>query len=767
MSERITEIHMQAFRGVPETFTLDLAGGRSCVVVGDNATGKSSIVDAIEWYFRGSIDFLTKEGRRDAIRHTGAPSELRMRVSIRTDGVLGGAREEKGPAPTSVTAIRRSELPILRGRTLSEFVEKPKGEKFKALAELLGFDDIDDLRLDLQHAKNQLQRGVDEAKQVLSEKTTVLSALIPDPSNESILAGLRDRCAKAEVAVPYAIEDALDPNWWKGVAPDGGTDQKAGALEVLVADVRALSKEIPALDPIDAWNRFVESESVDLVPLELHRAAEKILASGQAEVDRCPLCRQPMEHSVLAARVTGVLRDLEQSATALEEARREAQRLVSALTSMRDKRSEFVKRAKRLGLNLDRLPSDPADEFRNNVSEIAQMCREDAEKYKDEIGKWDSKVAVALEAQIPPSVTEREKVLVEIGVLHTRAIEWRHAIQGCARAASAYGLADRIFSAYQDRQNAYLTQTLEQISNRCAEIYAFLHPGEGVSSVAVGVVGEKGAELSVNFFGNREQPVQRVLSESHLSSLGLALFLAMAETFNDSLGFLVLDDVLNSFDRNHRGRLAELLTTEFGSSQLIVLTHDEQFFTRISLLAPSWIRHQLTSWSFLGGPRAKVHDGDRVLRGAKNALDADDRIGAAQKGRRALEHFLQEACEELEALLPFRRGSANDRRMAEEVMNGLRRMLKARAKGLYKSLDPLLKRVEADLQAALNVEAHASQSAASNQEIADALSRIDELIQTFTCTSCATRVWHTGSPAWARCSCGQSSFPPPSTPAGC
>jgi hypothetical protein len=35
----------------------------------------------------------------------------------------------------------------------------------------------------------------------------------------------------------------------------------------------------------------------------------------------------------------------------------------------------------------------------------------------------------------------------------------------------------------------------------------------------------------------------------------------MAETFNERLGFLVLDDVVNSFDVDHRGELAALLAT--------------------------------------------------------------------------------------------------------------------------------------------------------------------------------------------------------------
>ena len=42
----------------------------------------------------------------------------------------------------------------------------------------------------------------------------------------------------------------------------------------------------------------------------------------------------------------------------------------------------------------------------------------------------------------------------------------------------------------------------------------------------------------------------------------------MAESFNERIGFLLLDDVINSFDVEHRGRLAELLADGFGAWQL-------------------------------------------------------------------------------------------------------------------------------------------------------------------------------------------------------
>ncbi|OGO48869.1 MAG: hypothetical protein A2W34_02430 [Chloroflexi bacterium RBG_16_64_32] len=234
----------------------------------------------------------------------------------------------------------------------------------------------------------------------------------------------------------------------------------------------------------------------------------------------------------------------------------------------------------------------------------------------------------------------------------------------------------------------------------------------------------------------------------------------MAKTFNEQLGFLMLDDIVNSFDREHRGRLAELLVDKFEDTQLVVLTHDDQFFTHLCGRAPSWVRDHFTSWSYEGGPRTKRYESDRLLQEANDELALGKRMQAAQVTRRALEEFLQEACEQLEALLPFRRGQANDKRMADEVIKGLRRTLKDRARALYHELEGLLTALEADLQAVLNIESHAAQNTSSNQEVKDALARVVELRERFTCKDCGTLVWHDGTPDAARCKCGQAQFPP-------
>ena len=64
MTEKVQRLVMHAFRGVPGEMAIDFGKGESIVVYGDNGTGKSTIADALEWYFTGGIELLSHAARQ-------------------------------------------------------------------------------------------------------------------------------------------------------------------------------------------------------------------------------------------------------------------------------------------------------------------------------------------------------------------------------------------------------------------------------------------------------------------------------------------------------------------------------------------------------------------------------------------------------------------------------------------------------------------------------------------------------------------------------
>ncbi len=155
---------------------IDFEAGKSLAVYGDNGTGKSTIADALEWFFTGGIELLSHEGRQHAIKNLGPAAEGETAVELVTSGSLGGKvafPDERGPEAFGVAS---RETFLLRGRTLADFINKTKTEKWKALAELLGLDAVELLRQDLQRARSDIKKQVKAAEDRIASSKQALSA---------------------------------------------------------------------------------------------------------------------------------------------------------------------------------------------------------------------------------------------------------------------------------------------------------------------------------------------------------------------------------------------------------------------------------------------------------------------------------------------------------------------------------------------------------------------------------------------------------------
>lgn len=766
MGERLLRIRANAFRGVPDRLDVALTGGRSLIVLGENGTGKSTIADALEWYFTGKIAYLNHEGRAEALRNLAASANIETSVEIETDGGLSGrVVMSDGPPPATRQAGQRETF-LLRGRTLAEFIDRTKGEKWRVLAEILGLEAVDRVRLELQRARNDLGNEAREARDAVKRRAVsvaaALKAIPDDLSGEMILIALSERCREAELDPPPSFEDLLDPAWPTAAAA-GVEGSQFTQLSTLATELRA-GGPTPDAGVADTWNRRLKDESLpDTALLHFLHSAD-VLLQRRESVDECPLCQQPIESARLQELVRRALVGFQEAARQFETVREQLRGLIDEVTRAEAWRRDRREKALTLGVALPPPPVVPVRQVRSSLDRNLPVDRQVVEAVTQAFRGWDSTSARTISSAVPTAPTLRDRRLWELGVLAQQVRDWHRAVAVRARAERALELADTVFGEYQERQGKYVQAVLRSISGRVAEIYGVLHPGEGLGAVDVEMWGDKGVELSVDFHGKRTKPPHGVLSESHLNSLAIALFLGMAETFNERIGFLVLDDVVNSFDIGHRGQLAKVLTSRFEGRQLLVLTHDPIFFERVARLAPSWAKCEFTSWTFEDGPRTTAYESRAILVKARTALDSHDTMGAGQKGRRALEEILQETCEGLAAPLPFRRGAKNDRRETGELFKGLRRTLKEHAPALLKNVEPLLKNLEADTAAALNVEAHASQGQAAAAEIRAALTRIEAFDATWSCKGCGTRIWAKGTPEAARCRCGASHFPPSTIP---
>jgi len=106
--------------------------------------------------------------------------------------------------------------------------------------------------------------------------------------------------------------------------------------------------------------------------------------------------------------------------------------------------------------------------------------------------------------------------------------------------------------------------TLGKIATEVGRLYEMVHPGEGLDKISLALDPDKRASLEIgaSFCGQTDAPPQAYFSDSHLDTLGLCVFLALAALDKPEETILVLDDVLASVDEPHVDRLIEMLYAE-------------------------------------------------------------------------------------------------------------------------------------------------------------------------------------------------------------
>ncbi|XZQ30313.1 AAA family ATPase [Rhodobacter capsulatus] len=155
---KVRKITISRFRGARFELPLDFSKNtKSVAIFGENASGKSTITDALEWFIHDRVDHLWREDcKQDSLRNVLAdnkPSSVEM-VFDGTD--RNGTKALSDALKTSATfandnseqlvADLKGDNIILRHADIVNFLDKTKGGKREAIADIIGYSEITKFR---------------------------------------------------------------------------------------------------------------------------------------------------------------------------------------------------------------------------------------------------------------------------------------------------------------------------------------------------------------------------------------------------------------------------------------------------------------------------------------------------------------------------------------------------------------------------------------------------------------------------------------------
>lgn len=229
------------------------------------------------------------------------------------------------------------------------------------------------------------------------------------------------------------------------------------------------------------------------------------------------------------------------------------------------------------------------------------------------------------------------------------------------------------------------------------EFYQYMNPGEQFHEIRIVTIGEddelNGITIEYKYNDEWVSPPQKYFSESHLNCFGISFFLASVIAFNKKNKFIVLDDVISSFDSTHRKRFADLLFEKFANYQFILLTHEAQWFSYVRQLAKrkGWKIEEI-KWTEAKGAHLEEKPNDlKEFIERELANSSIETLG--NPIRKYLEAKLKDICLNLEVKVNFRLNDVNEKRMADELLNELKSRIKDKGGQDLKAKIPIIERV--------------------------------------------------------------------------
>lgn len=619
--KRINTLEVESFRGFATSRKFEL-GKQYVFLYGPNGSGKTSFSEALEYGLLGNIEEADADNIKLStyIKNTSTKKGiLPIICCLFEDGSEGIVSADYETYRFSFVEKNR----ITEFSHISGLTAKNQSERMAALFGLSEFTTfiqgfskiIDDKYLTTQS---------------LTENTFKEQQAVRDIKKKE-LADLQEGLNKLREIAQVAVADiALKDNTIKNIqqAIDYYDNTETGLLTTKLQDKdKSTIKLIEYQDYIVIKNRCGEiQECLDGIIGKRESLADKALEvsykrlfetiSKLDETNECPACGTPI--SVVVRNPYSYARNKLREYVEIDEIKQvihdnacECKRLIDELLLLVGKNENIISLLNITSQNLNNVAVSDIEKMEDGVKQwlvfsrsIISLSDEDVEVkiseynniankknnvYINEIEKIKDKekTLVTLSAQL----SDKEKLVIESKMFIEefdknsedtllKIKEEKRIVDFNNKIIQSYKKIIENLYAYVEKLPELIAEDLE---DKIVDYYNVINYGDADFEMLLDISLPTGSsnKLLINFKDGSTSDALQVLSEGHIKILGLSILLAKA--VKDNMNFIILDDIVNAIDDEHRNGVANLLMKhkDFADIQIILSTHGDQFIMKL------------------------------------------------------------------------------------------------------------------------------------------------------------------------------------------
>lgn len=589
----LQKLSIAHLRGSVVPFALPFEKGKKLTIVyGENASGKTTICDALEFLAHGKVGSLENRGLGKTNRywHSVGKSASDIVVTLETAGSTCTAKISNGEVLAQPLGDR-PRMQILRRAHIQQLIDGRPADRYALIDPFIDVSGVVASEGALRELIKSLKSRRETAVAVVQENETTIrqfweSAGKPgqDPIKWAAQEAARDSSAlqveqQALATLRSAYQRLAD------------YPPKVSAASKTFEDARAAAAAAAAqLETVLANAAQGVGELV--VVLE----AAKPYLHKHPHLAQCPLCESAEKVADLRDRVDSRLSQF----AAVQKARRDKELADSAVQAAERRLADLKTDLARDIQAFEEAKT--AHKWKDNVQMPQQPCPSEL----DGLADWLKTTShLAADWQKAEGALQAQSQFIQ--TLKQALKTYKDNVQAQKELDGLLPRLDRALEVVVDERRKFTDGILQAIAVNVGTLYEAVHPGEGLNKITLELDPNRRASLDIgaSFGGQTGTPPQAYFSQSHLDTLGLCIFLALAALDKPEEITLVLDDILASVDEPHVDRLIEMLYAEvIKFRHCIITTHYRPWKEKLRW---GWLKNgqchfvELTKWTAVDG----------------------------------------------------------------------------------------------------------------------------------------------------------------------
>lgn len=575
MSKRIKSIKLESFKGATQPFMFEFDTEKPITVIfGENGSGKSTLVDSIDFIFNENLGSLEdkKIGRsKHKYLHSILSSPENLKVEIDIAGLINTGRITK----TGDKVIDKKDgvpsFEILRRNQILNVINAEPKDKFNEIKKFIDVTRCQKNEDSLRKARDSVKSDYNDATKLYTQSDDQLSKLWEQEGKPS-----KDYLTWAE------SKAKLNTKELESYVKDAEKIIRyLERLEQSINDVDEKSEEVVQLkssveEKIKEYEEAKEDSVDNAEELIKTLQSAKTYIQKSESIKECPVCKNSILSQELLIDIDKRLADFKKPIEIKKILDETETKYKNAITILESKKESVQNNSFDLfdfckNTSLSEIKELKIDwEEHKNLLVNPESYNE--KYYNDSIKLYD--VLKLTKKTIEEELISSRETLRQITAIKT-TLETRN--ENKLLASDAEKKLERLTELHlmvEKTRKDFLDSVLVEISNTIDEYYQKMHPEEGIGKIKcfMKTGGISSLDILAKFHTMEDIPPAAYYSESHLDTLGVCVFIALAKHYNIDGTILVFDDILTSVDVEHLDRFMQLLSDLGDEFEQIVLT---------------------------------------------------------------------------------------------------------------------------------------------------------------------------------------------------